>query len=116
MKVDNVVSHDLIKKIETGNDSLGINKQEKEKEIKEDQGVSVELSLEGLKRVREEDLINNPTLSSLSFKEDNRGNSFVQIIEKETGEVIRQMPTEEAIEQYDRIQNFLDRLKVDLIV
>jgi len=87
-------------------------------EIKRSQGDSVTLSLKGIERLRESqeiDRINNRKTTSLSI--DNIDGEIVfKFTDKETGELIKTVPSDEAISRYKRVADYLEKLGSDLII
>ena len=95
------------------NKSVQRHSEHTNKQLKQENGANVSLSLEAHQRLQEEQKINDTKQTSLRLENSN-GTTVFKFYDKETNELVKQVPAEEAIERYERVQRYLERITKDL--
>lgn len=116
MKIDNKISDYVSNSVHKTEVVVPqVQKEETEKEIRTKQGADIDISLEGYARLHEYEMIENKLKTSMSLETNQQGRTVFVFKDKETGEVIKEIPSEEAQKNYQRVQDFLDRISKDIL-
>lgn len=67
----------------------------------------VSISEEAMKKVSEEKLLNDTSKTSFTVEKGKEGRVIYKFTDKETGEIIKQFPSDDELANIDRIQKFL---------
>ena len=128
MKIDNDISTYVSKANKIAESSERFNYNNASQLIKKSRGDSVQISLEAIQRAEFENstdnnilgindyysnIINDESKSTLTIEKDN-DRVFYRLTDKETNEIIKEIPSEHARNSYDRIDKFIEGLSIDL--